>query len=313
MKNIKLFSNQKRTFKFLSKKLENKPPVFCDEKLKKIIQEIDSKDFSVENFGLKLLKFNDEYKYYLNESYGENFLYAYQKFLESRIKDKDNMMDLFPLMLSKNVNVFSKIYKKNNNSELLDDGIIKLSIKINNPDFVMKINDQKDNFLGSTGIFKIEKSAEYYEKFNNLPVEDEFQKYENLNSTASEIFLRNVLRNVDNEKSKMILSKYNIKLNNNYNELVLESLVKNKNEELLKMYINTPSFSLKRCSSEQFKYLFNRFINSMFFAYILVIVYLLTAIFFIMFGISSRDTFLGGASVFLGLLIFLSFVIIVYS
>lgn len=291
MRKVNLFYNQRRTFKFCSKSIHKFETNFSDKNLKVLNEIINSPEFSTEKFNSQLLEFNDEYKYYLNPSYKEKFPNAYENFVKNRINNNDNVMDLFPLMFSDDVDTFTKIYKKTNGkSEFLDDMIIKISMNNNDVDFIMKINYQKDNFLGLSRIFTINKPDTYYEKFNNISIDNDFQKYEQIKWNPSDYFFNNVLKNIDNEKSKLILSKYNIKLNKNYNKLVLENMIKNKNEELIKLYINNPSFSFKKCSKEQFIH---------FFPFIFVFIYIMMALFLINYGNKNR-TVTGDTSLTLG-------------
>lgn len=231
---MKILSN------FFSKNIGNRNKN-CN--LKKIYGFLDSEKYSRENLKSLLLEINKEYKYYFDTSYKKDFPLLYENFLKNRIENNDNKIDLLALMISDNTNYyyfnknlthFIELYKKNR-LDLLDDTIIKLSIKLYNVDFVLEINDQKENdynFIGSN----------LYLSW----IENNFKKYKKINRNQSDIFLDNVSKNIDNEKSKMILSKYNIKLNSKYNELVLKNLIYYKNEELIKKYINTPVFSFKK-------------------------------------------------------------------
>lgn len=265
MRKTNLFYNQKRTFKFCSKNVQNIQKNFNDTDLKNLNKLIKSEDFSFQKFEKELINYNEEYKLYFDPTCKTEYPNAYNNFLETRIKSIDNKMDLFPLFLSKNTETFSKFYRKTNEkSELLDDMLIDLSIKSSNVDFILEINDQKENeynFLGFKmylpwikNLFSIRTPEHMNEICINNTNAKVLEKYNTMKWNPSDTFYNNIVKNLDNEISKVILSKYNVKLNNDYNKMILENLIKNKNEEMIKFYINSPFFSFKKCGAEQFKY-----------------------------------------------------------
>ena len=209
MRKINIFYNQRRTFK----SCYNHDQIHV-KNLNDLNDLINSPNFSTKELKCKLLNIDNEYNYYLDPKYKKKYPNVYKNFVETRLYNHNNVMDLFPLILSKDTDSFGKIYKKTKDkSELLDDMIIKLSMNTNNVNIILEINDQKDNFLGSTGIFTINKPDVYYEKFNyDTIIEDDFKKYEKIRWYPSDCFFNNVSKNINNEKSKYILSQYNIKL-----------------------------------------------------------------------------------------------------
>lgn len=306
MRKFNIFHNQRRTFKSYSKHDQK-----YGSNLNDLNEFINSPKFSTKELKSKLLKIDNEYNYFLNPTYKKKYPNVYKNFVENRINDHNNVMDLFTLILSKDTDSFAKIYRKTKGkSELLDDMIIKLSMNINNVDFILEINDQKDNFLGSTGIFTINKPDEYYEKFNyDEIIEDNFKKYEKIRWYPSDCFFNNVLKNTNNELSKCILSQYNIKLNKKYNKLVLKNMIKNKNEELIKIYINNPSFSLKKQSAEHVVHFIESDFFAMIIAFILCIVYIFFGLFFICYGLRNDTTNIGYVSYIIGCCMLCTFLI----
>lgn len=279
MRKSYFFHNQKRNFKFYTKNLQNTN----DINLKKINESLNSVDFSFENFKKELIKHNEKYNFYFDPIYRKKYKIKYNFFLKSRIKSSDNI-DLFALFLSKDIDSFSKFYRKiNNKSVLLDDMLINLSIKSSNVNFILEINNQKENEYNFLGFklylpwikkcFSI-KTPEYLDNNINMYF---LKNYDGIKNNPSIVFFKNIANNLDNEESKLILSKYNVKLNNDYNKMILENLIKNKNKELIKLYINSPFFSLIKKSPEQFKYL----LMSNIFVYSLILLFIIISIYFI--------------------------------
>jgi hypothetical protein len=190
MRKTNFFYNQKRNFKFSSKNIN-------DINLKNLNELINSNDFSFELFKKELIKYNEKYNFYFDPIYKKSYPYKYNDFLETRLRSYDNNIDLFPLFLSKKLGSFSKFYKKSyNKSDLLDDMIINLSIKASDANFILEINEQKENEYNFVGFklylpwikkFFMIKTPKYLTNNTNM---DFLKKYNEINQNPSIFFFK---------------------------------------------------------------------------------------------------------------------------
>lgn len=61
-----------------------------------------------------------------------------------------------------------------------------------------------------------------------------------------DILFKNITQNINYEESKSIIENYIVKINPEYENIILLNMFLNKNEELLKLFLLSPIISLRR-------------------------------------------------------------------
>jgi hypothetical protein len=182
---------------------------------------------------------------------------------------EDHDLNLMRFMLNENSieNVFKTQYYKKN-KVLVENAMIKSSFLFKKPEILYDLNKEKYNKYYLSGYLSEDSDLKYTKSVDKIHFDSNeyILKYINYEKyIKSSEFFQNVIMNCNEERCVHLLKNYNIKLNTNYVQLILENLYKNKNDKLTSMYLSTPVFSFRKMFNDgNFLLESKRIINSLF-------------------------------------------------
>lgn len=192
-----------------------------------------------------------------------------KKFNELMKIEQNHGLNIMQSLLSNDSlgNIFKESYYKKY-PVLVENIVIKSSFLFEKPEFLYELNIEKYGKCYLSGYLTDDYDLEYVKSIDSIDTESNkyILKYINYGKYhKSSEFLKSVIRNSDEEKCIHLLKNFNIKLNINYDQLILENLYKNKNVKLTSIYLSTPVYSLRKMFNDNFFLESKRIINSLFF------------------------------------------------